>query len=50
MAIDKEELETIRQTLVTEAADGLAKHHRAQGAIQLLDHLLAQLAEDDEEE
>ena len=46
----KDELEKIRQSLVADAAEGLAKHHRAQGAIQLLDHLLAQLAEDDEEE
>ena len=39
----KDELAEIRQTLVTEAADGLAKHHRAEGAIQLLDYLLEKM-------
>ena len=40
---NKEELAEIRQNLVLEAADGLAKHHKAQGAIQLLDYLLEKM-------
>ena len=39
----KDELTEIRQSLVADAADGLAKHHRAEGAIQLLDYLLEKM-------
>ena len=39
----KDELAGIRQNLVAEAADGLTKHHKAQGAIQLLDYLLEKM-------
>ena len=48
--INKDELAEIRLNLVTEAANGLTKHHKALGAIELVDYLLAQLAKDDEEE
>lgn len=50
VAIDKEELEGIRQSLDAEAADGLAKYNKALGALELLKYLLSQLAEADEEE
>jgi hypothetical protein len=49
MSLDKANLESIREQLIDEATVGLAKHNRALGAMELIDYLLAQLAEEKED-
>ena len=46
MALDKDELEGIRQNVVNDASKHLAMHNKALGALELLDYLLAELEKD----
>jgi len=43
MTLGIEELEAVRQNLITESSNALATHHKALGAIELLDYLIGEL-------
>lgn len=49
MTLGVEELEIVRQNLITESSNAWETHLKALGAIELLDYLLAQLQAESED-